>query len=274
MIKIKNLITFLMFISIIPISGCEFIINKLAFFPNTRDTLSVEQLPSGVEEKFISTADRVKLQCYLIRHKHSNRILIYFHGNAGNITHRIPDLLSLHGLGLNVLGVGYRGYGKSNGKPSEQGIYSDGDAAVKYARHELGFKESQIILLGRSIGSTVATHTAQYRKIAGLILVTPLTSGREFARSQGFGPLSFLAGDSFDNLSKIIHIQCQLLIIHGTKDEVIPLEMGKNLFQQARVKKHWVQIQGANHNNLSRFPDKKYWKAIKAFVDRLNRSNP
>jgi len=178
--------------------GCEPIINMMAFHPDTRNVLSKDQLPNNVREVFIKTEDNLKIQSYFLPDKSSDKLLIYYHGNAGNISQRMSDLLEIRKSGINVLGAGYRGYGKSQGVPNEKGIYIDGKGTLNYAIRTLGFPLNKVIILGRSIGTTVAVNTSQHKKINKMILVTPLTSGKDHANSIGLGGFSFLAGDSFN----------------------------------------------------------------------------
>ena len=257
---------FLALLFIIIFCSCQSIRNSLAFHPDTENTIPVGQLPNGVQEIFIESGDDVKLQSYFIANKQSKRLLIYFHGNAGNISHRLKDLIQLKHLGVNVLGVSYRGYGKSTGKVSEEGIYEDGTSTLEYAVQKLGFPLSEIYILGRSIGSTVAINTSQHKSLAGLILVTPLSSGSEQAKAMGLGSVSSLAGNSFNNMSKVKNIKCPTLIIHGTNDRVIPFFMGQEIYQNLNTLKTFVSIKDAGHNNLSTDYSRQYWLAIYNFI--------
>jgi fermentation-respiration switch protein FrsA (DUF1100 family) len=251
---------------LIVLAGCSNIVNQFAFYPDTQNIIPAEKLPAGVEEVFITTGDHVKLQAYYVKNSDSEKVLIFFHGNAGNICHRISDIINLKNCGINVLAISYRGYGKSSGKPSEKGIYTDGAAVLDYAVQTLGYPLDNIIIFGRSIGSTVAVHISQQQDIAGLILITPLTSAKAQAKAQGLGFLSFLAGNAFDNLSKITHIKCPLLVIHGTDDEILSFSMGKDIYDQAPVEKQLVIIEGGGHNNLSQVDPEKYWGSISEFI--------
>ncbi len=250
--------------------GCDSVVNRFAFFPDTADVMRRDELPPDVQEVFIEARDGVKLQCYYLPRPGSKRLLVYFHGNAGNIGHRLLDLLRLRDLGIHVLALSYRGYGRSEGRPSEKGIYLDGEGAVRYATEELGFPHQQMFLMGRSIGTTVAVHTAQQMDLAGLILVSPLTSGRDHARAHGFGPLSAIAGRSFDNISKMPGIRSPLLVIHGTRDRVIPLPMGKRIHDAHVGAKRLVTVEGAGHNDLSDHRGDVYWREIGDFIGRMN----
>ncbi|NOY72669.1 MAG: alpha/beta hydrolase [Gammaproteobacteria bacterium] len=249
--------------------GCELIINKFAFHPDNVNVIPADKLPHGIQEITISTKDKVKITSLYLPSSESDKLLIYFHGNAGNIYHRIPSLLKLSQLGVNVIGVSYRGYGKSDGDPSEEGIYLDGQAIFQYAVERMGFSKENIIIFGRSIGTTVAINTAQNKKIGGVILVTPLTSGKDQAKVGGLWAISSLAGNSFDNFTKIENIDSPLLVIHGTDDSVIPYSMGKKIFDKAKVKKEFVKIKGANHNNLHDVFEQEYWLPIIQFIKSL-----
>jgi fermentation-respiration switch protein FrsA (DUF1100 family) len=246
--------------------NCRFLINKMAFFPDRFDIPAVDRLPKGVDQVHIKTSDGERLQCYWIPRSDSRRVLIYFHGNAGNISHRLPDLLNLAQMNLNVLGVGYRGYGTSTGSPCEAGIYQDGHAALRFITSEKAFDPGQIYLLGRSIGSTVAVEIAQKQALAGVILVTPLTTARAVAKANGFGIFSALAGDAFNNSGKIQQLSAPLLIVHGTRDEIIPFRLGRELFDQAPAPKEFVAIEDAGHNDISFAASGRYWNAIEEWI--------
>jgi len=247
--------------------GCKFIVNQMAFYPDSTNVLSQNSLPPGVEEFFTDTEDHLKIQGLYLPLASSDKILIYFHGNAGNIYNRIPDLIQLQKSGVNVIGAGYRGYGKSEGSPSEEGIYRDGNAVFKYATEELGFSQNNIIIFGRSIGTATALKVSNNRNIRSLILITPLTSGKAHAKATGLGVLSSLAGNAFNNLSKIKNIKAPLLVIHGTSDRVIPFSMGKEIFDAAKTKKKFVKIEGAGHNNLQSTYRSAYWPPIIDFIN-------
>jgi uncharacterized protein len=261
-------IKYLLCILVIASIGCKTVVNKLAFHPDTTNTILPEQLPENVQEIYITTEDGLKIQSYLIPDKSSKKIVVYYHGNAGNISHRLSDLSQIRQFGINVLGVGYRGYGKSNGSPSEEGIYLDGKSALEYATNDLGFNMENVYIFGRSIGTTVAVNTAQNKSIAGLILVAPLTSGNDQAKATGLRFISFMAGDSFNNIGKVKNLTSPVLIIHGSKDRVIPYEMGVEIYNEFKTEKKLVTIDGAGHNNISSHFKNEYWKPIFKFIKK------
>ncbi len=248
-------------------AGCKPIVNHFAFHPHKGNLIATENLPANVEEITITTEDQVKITSLYLSFAASKKLLIYFHGNAGNIYHRMPALLHLQKSGINVVGVSYRGYGKSEGRPSEAGFYLDGKAAYQYAIEELGFSAKNIIILGRSIGTTVATNLAQHKNLHGLILVTPLSNGKEQAEASGLGLISTFAGDAFDNLTKIDNLNSPLLVIHGTQDRVVPFSMGEAIFNRAKTEKKFIKIEGAGHNDLQDSYSKEYWIPILKFMN-------
>jgi len=249
-----------------PLSGCKELVNQFAFYPNQTYE---KKLPPEVQERLFTTSDEVQLSSLYLPTIGSDTLLIYFHGNAGNIYHRIPTLLHLQKTGVSVLGVSYRGYGKSAGEPSEEGLYLDGQAALNFAVNDLGLDERNIIIFGRSIGSTVAVDLAQHKNLLGTILVTPLKSGEEQAETMGLGLLTPLVGDAFNNFDKIDKLASPLLIIHGTNDKVVPFSSGKDLFDKATVNKTFVRIEGGKHNDLPSKYSQEYWQPIFEFVANL-----
>lgn len=271
--KYSSVTLILLFIALflfwVTMYGRDFIVNHLVFYPDTENVLAENRLPHGIEEFYLTTEDGVKIHSLYLPLTDSDKVLIYFHGNAGNIYHRISDLNRLRAFGINVVGVSYRGYGKSEGKPSEEGIYWDGQAVFNYVANEMGFSQNNIIIMGRSIGTAAAINTAQYRSIAGLILVTPLSSAKAQAEVMAMGMMVFLAGNAFDNLSKIENVKAPLLVVHGTNDQVIPYALGKQLFDRYRGDKRFIKIVGAGHNDIQYSHADIYWQSISDFIAGL-----
>lgn len=174
--------------------------------------------------------------------------ILFFHGNAGNISGRVPIGKQLHDLGYNVLLVGYRGYGESTGSPSEDGFYRDAEAAWRYATEEKGIAPSDIILLGRSLGGAPATWLASQEEPRALVLESAFTSVPDVAAHHyPFLPARWLSRIQFDNLSRIRDLNMPVVVIHGTADEVVPFTHGQRLFEAAGEPKHFVET-SARHN--------------------------
>ncbi len=241
--------------------------DKITFYPDTKSAIPEENIPDFVSEQQILTSDGETLQAFLFRHdEEKHPLIIYFHGNAGNLYGRFEYALRLYEMNQDVLLVSYRGYSKSTGKPDEQGIFIDGESAVRYAIDNLEYEEKYITIFGRSLGTTVAVHIAQNRNFNGVILVTPLTSGKEMATAMGMGFLKFIAGNSFNSLEKINNIKSKVLIIHGDKDELVPYEMGKKLMDTFVGDKNMITIKGGGHNDLQDVDPLLFWGEIEKFL--------
>ena len=242
--------------------------NKLTFFPDNISEIPKQNIPNFVSERQIRTIDGEILQAFLFRHNEdiSHPLIIYFHGNAGNLYHRFDYVQRLFEMNQDVLLISYRGYSKSTGKPTEKGIYIDGESALKYATDDLGYDEKEITIFGRSLGTTVAIHIAQNRIFNGLILVTPLTSGKEMAAAMGLSFFKIIVGNSYNSIKKIKNIKSKILIIHGNKDELIPYDMGKKLIDTFRGTKYMITIKEGGHNDLQDVDPLLFWGEIEKFL--------
>ena len=154
-------------------------------------------------------------------------------------------------IGVNILAVDYRGYGKSEGKPDEAGVYRDADAAYDYLVKQRHFRAEDIIIYGHSLGGAVAVNLASRRPCGGLIVQSSFTSARAMARRMFAIPLiGYVVKSRFDSLQKIRDVHAPILIVHGTRDEVVPFAMGQQLFAAAPEPKRFYPIEGAGHNDL------------------------
>ncbi|MGL1936259.1 MAG: alpha/beta hydrolase [Fibrobacterales bacterium] len=248
-------------------NSCEWIRDGFTFFPDQESKIDEESLPSHMMKRQIGTSDGELLDAFFLNKTDSvnKNLVIYFHGNAGNVYDRLEYAEILYQMGYSVLLVSYRGYAESSGSPSESGIYLDGESALKYAMDSLKFDLRNITIFGRSLGTTVAVNTAQNKKLKGVILVSPLVSGKEMAKRMIPG-ISSLAGDSYNSIGKIHNLTSKLLIIHGSTDRAIPISMGKELFEAFSGEKYFVEIEGGGHNNLQDVDYNKYWGSVRTFV--------
>ena len=252
--------------------SCDFFLYNVCFFPDNSTYIPEDKFPEYVELVKIKTTDNVIINGLYFSENRNKRkmVLISFHGNAENIYVQFDHGVKLFRMGVDVLLVSYRGYAKSRGSPSEKGIYTDGRSALDYAINVLGYNINNIIICGRSIGTTVAVEISQKRDIAGLILLSPLSSGQDFVKSMGMSSMKFLVGSSFDSISKINNIRCPLLVIHGDSDEVISYSLGYKLFDEYNGKKEFIYIKNGGHNNLAIIDPDLYWSTIEKFIiDKL-----
>ena len=221
----------------------------------------------SASDAWMETADGVKIHGWWVQRKDSPLVTLFLHGNAGNITHRTPRVQEIIAAGSSVLMLDYRGYGKSSGRPSEQGLYRDSEAGFIYLLGK-GYRAEQIVLHGESLGSAVAIDLASRRPCAGLILEAPFTSAGDVAATVVpiVGPLLVR---SFDSLSKIRWIRVPMLFLQGDRDEVVPLRLGQKLFAAAQGAKSFWVIPGAGHNDILETAGAEYRRRLTAFYETL-----
>lgn len=195
--------------------------------------------------------------------------LLFFHGNAGNLYDRLGNVELLLGMGLDVLIIDYRGYGKSGGEPSEAGLYADGMAAYRFLTEERGVAPSDLVLFGRSLGSAVAIELATRVPIGALIVESAFTSARDLAREHyGFLPGMLIRSmtHEFDSISKVESVHVPILFVHGDRDSIVPERMGRRLFEAAPASKAWYGIEGAGHNDMVAVGGGNYVRHLDAFL--------
>jgi len=224
------------------------------------------------EDVTLTTADNVQLHGWYIPDQQSEQVLLFFHGNAGNISHRRDSIELFHRLGLNVFIIDYRGYGNSTGKPDEQGLYQDAEAAWRYLTEEKGFSNDQILIFGRSLGGAVAARLAAGVQARGLILESTLSSSRDFART-AFPVLSRLVITryNFNTAEHIQHVNYPVLVLHSPDDEIMPFHLGEKVFQSAHDPKHFVRMQGG-HNNGFLKSQPEYGQEIDSWLKMIHNS--
>jgi len=219
-------------------------IDRLVFFPDP----FVGNPPAGVEERWITTADGVRLHAWYATHPHPSATLVWSHGNGGNIDGRGDVTVALATRGFNVLAYDYRGYGKSQGRPSEPGVYLDAEAAYDSER-ERGVAPQRIVCFGESLGGAVSIHLATRRPCAAVVVISTFTSLRDVARSH-YGPFAPLAGARFDSASRVGTLGVPFFAAHGDRDAIVPYAIGERLFAAAREPKRFVPVPGAGHNDI------------------------
>jgi fermentation-respiration switch protein FrsA (DUF1100 family) len=220
-------------------------LDNLIFFPDR----FVPGPPPGVVERWITTEDGVRVHAWYAPPAGTPApVLVWSHGNGGNIANRAEVIVGLHERGVGVLAYDYRGYGRSEGRPAEAGVYRDARAAYDSER-AAGTPPERIVCFGESLGSAVTIALAVERPCAGVAVVSPFTTLAEVARRH-YGPLGALAGSRFDALGKVGRLAVPLLVVHGDRDEIVPFELGERLFAAAREPKRFVRVPGAHHNDV------------------------
>jgi fermentation-respiration switch protein FrsA (DUF1100 family) len=221
----------------------------------------------GASDAWIETSDGVKLNAWWVERAGSPLVTLFLHGNAGNITNRTPRIQEIVAAGSSVLMLDYRGYGKSSGRPSEQGLYRDSEAGFVYLLGK-GYRAEHIILHGESLGTAVAIDLASRRPCAALILEAPFTSASDVAGTVApyVGPLLVR---SYNSLPKIRWIRVPKLFMQGDRDEVIPLRLGQELFAAAQGSKTFWVVPGAGHNDILETAGAEYRHRLSTFYESL-----
>jgi hypothetical protein len=242
--------------------------SRSLFFPSKR----IEHTPAtaGLEftDTFFKTKDNKTINGWFIPAKDSEFTILFFHGNGGNISHRLDKIKILNNIGLNVFIIDYRGYGKSQGKPSEKGVYLDASAAYDYLVKILGVGPDSIIVYGESLGGAVAIELCTKVTAKGLIIEETFTSIRDMAKIiYPYFPSVFVA-DRFNSLTRAGKISIPKLFIHSRNDDIVPFSLGEKLYKKAREPKHLVVISGG-HNNAFLESEQDYTGYVKNFVKTL-----
>ena len=215
------------------------------------------------------TADGVKLSGWFVPGKSARGVVLFCHGNAGNISHRLESIQIFHRLGLDVFIFDYRGFGQSEGKPTEPGTYRDAEAAWRYLVEERQVSPNQIIAFGRSLGGAVAGWLAQSQTPGALILESTFTSLPDVAaRFYPYLPVRLLLRIKYNTAEYLGRVNCPVLIVHSRDDEMMPFSQGQRLFEIAPEPKKFLEITGS-HNEGFITSGKRYEEGLQAFISSL-----
>ena len=244
---------------------------RFIFYPSSRIEATPKEIGLPFEDLFFSTSDGIRLNGWFVPYPNAPITLLWAHGNAGNISHRVENIKLLHEkIKINIFIFDYRGYGRSQGSASEEGTYRDAGAALQYLRSRDDVDPKRIIFFGRSLGAAVAAELAAHENCLALVLETPFTSIRDMARvAFPFLPLGPFLRTRYDVIAKVKKIQVPLLVLHGDQDEVVPFSQGRKVFEAAPEPKEFYTIRGAHHNDTYIAGGEAYFGALKSFIERL-----
>jgi hypothetical protein len=224
--------------------------------------------PSPGEDVTLACSDGVKVHGWYLAHPQAKASVLLFHGNAGNLEDRRGMIRQLRESPANVLAIDYRGSGKSEGKPSEDGLYRDARAAYEWLRAKT--PAARIVAFGKSLGGGPACELALQRPAGGLVLLSTFTSVPDMAaRTFPFLPVRLVVRTRFDNLDKVRRLGLPKLIVHSRRDEVIPFEMGERLARAARPPVQHLWLDRAGHNDTYFVEGERLGAALRAFADSL-----
>lgn len=254
---------------------------RIIFHPSR----TIEMTPGAAglpfEDLRLRSKDGETIAAWLIPAGSPIATVLFLHGNAGNISHRMLDLAGLSRAGFAVLILDYRGYGESSGSPSEKGIYIDGEAGWDELAVRRGIPPGRIVIYGESIGSAAALHLASdlaRRRAsiapAAIVLEGAFTSGLDMGRRVfPFLPLRWIVRTRLDNLGAIRDVTAPTIFLHGTDDEIVPLEMGRRLFEASPARfKVFHEVRGARHNTVWATAGVSLPETLRAFVERAMKS--
>ena len=243
---------------------------RFVFFPTSVIEYTPDDVGLDYEEVFFATEDGLRLHAWYLPGE-SKLTWICFHGNGGNIGHRVPELALLHHrIGVNLFIFDYRGYGRSEGIPSEQGTYRDARAALRYLQDRADTPTERMVYFGHSLGTAVAVELASFEPPSGLILVSPFASVSEMSRLVfPLLPVGWLLRNKYNSLTRIAKIHRPLLVLHGDQDETVPISHANKLFDAANHPKHIQILRGAGHNDTFEAGGQAYWEALEQFVSEL-----
>ena len=259
------------------VGGMYLLQPAMVFLPSP----DLEQTPAdwglAYEEVWLRAEDGVRLHAWYLPGHAAGPTLLFFHGNAGNISHRRASLEIFHDLGLNVLILDYRGYGRSEGRPSEQGLYRDARAAWDHLVGERGLAPREIVVFGRSLGGAVAANLAaglpDEAQPGALILESTFSSARDMARAlyPVLGSLMVMRFE-LDTRARVAEVRCPVLVLHSPDDEIVPYAQGREVFAAANPPKAFQALVG-DHNGGFLMSQPGYQRGLADFLVRKTRAN-
>lgn len=246
-----------------PLAAIE---HRLAFVPFRYPVGDWNPEEIQPEDAWFTAADGTKLHGWFVEHPRPRAVVLFCHGNAGNVTYLASMLEGLRDMqGVSVLAFDYRGYGRSSGRPSEEGVLQDARAARRWLARRTHVAEEDIVLMGQSLGGAVAIDLAT-DGARGLILASTFSSFPDVAQSHVIVPVKALTTIQFNSLEKIQQFPGPVLISHGDADEVVPFEQGQTLYEAVPGRKRFVRIPRGRHNDLL---PREYWEALDDFLAKI-----
>lgn len=238
---------------------------RALFFPSKRIAATPKDVGLPFEDIYFATSDGVTLNGWLIKGDSPAPVLLFLHGNAGNISHRLNKIAFFHQLGLNVFIMDYRGFGKSEGRLTEGKLYLDADAAYHYLQKRRDLAADKIILYGESVGNVASMDLASRYPVSALIAEGAFTSAKDMAKVILPIVPTFLLSVKMDSLGKIGTIKVPKLFIHSRYDEIVPFKLARKLFSAAPEPKEFLEIDG-DHNEGYSLSYGIYTKGIEVFL--------
>jgi fermentation-respiration switch protein FrsA (DUF1100 family) len=244
--------------------------DRLVYYPHKAHTPGATPGAVGAayDDFGVKTEDGETLNVWWVPAASPKGAVLFLHGNAGNISQRIDYALMFKKLGYSTMLVDYRGYGKSSGKPSEQGTYRDAEAAWRWLTRERGFPERNIVIFGESLGGGVGSWLAARHKPRALVLESTFTSALDLgAELYRFIPVRLISRLKYDTLRQLEDVDAPVMIIHSRSDDIVPFSHAERLYAAAKSPKAFLEIYGT-HNNGSVYMRPEWVDALNTFLKR------
>jgi len=241
---------------------------RMVFYPETgREIIATPaQLGLPYDDLQLKTSDGISLHGWFIPAPRPHGTVLFLHGNAGNISHRLDSVQMFHHLGYSTLIFDYRGYGNSGGTPSEQGTYRDAEAAWRSLAEQRHEPACRIVLFGESMGGAVAAQLATHQKPAALVIASGFTSVPDLGQQiYPYLPVRWLARIRYDTREYLRSVTAPVLIAHSPQDEIVPYEQGRALFAAANPPKRFLVLAGG-HNDGFIFMREAWVRALGDFL--------
>jgi len=236
--------------------------------PSRALTATPANIGLDYEDVSLETSDGVEIHGWYVPGR-SDKVLLFFHGNAGNVSHRLESIRQFHGLGLTVLIIDYRGYGQSGGKASEKGTYRDADSSWRYLTQVRGIAANNIVIFGRSLGASVAAQLASKQEPLALIVESSFMSVPEIAQElYPWLPARWLSRLKHATRDYVRDVNCPVLVIHSRDDEIIPFRHGEGIHAAANEPRTLLELTGT-HNDAFIRDERTYLTGIREFLSRL-----
>ena len=250
MTTLKSLLLFVALAYVAIVALAFFLQRAMMYFPETLRTTPQEAGFSEAEELVLDTADGERVIVWHVPPQAENPVVVYFHGNGGALHYRVPRFRALTSSGFGLLALSYRGYGGSTGYPTESGLIADAEAVYGFARSR--YPAERIAVWGESLGSAVAVALASERDVARIVLEAPFASAVEIgASAYPFLPVRWLMKDQFRSDLRAGKLRAPVLILHGERDDVVPIVSGERLYALIDAPKRFVRFPDAGHNDLA-----------------------
>jgi len=265
------MIKFLLFLIILVLSivvYAKYIERTNVFFPSEEIEATPEILNLDYDDIYIDTEDSVKINGWFIPNDKAEYTLLFFHGNGGNISNRLDKIKMLYDLDLSIFIIDYRGYGRSKGSPTEEGLYLDALTSYNYLVNKRKIENDRIIVYGESLGTVVAVDLAQKKDVKAIVLEGAISSGRDLAKIYYPYMPTPLFSIKLDSESKIKEVNVPKLFLHSKEDEIVPIKLARKLYEVSPEPKEFIELRGG-HSSAYQDSKEKYLSSIKSFIDLL-----